>query len=402
LTTDYTQITNYSFDQPYPRYTLPDAPITGTVKFIGLANEGSAPTLISTNLGKFVLQTPEQNNAELIYVDDHWKTLHGNLAWFADTQQALISSAGTQQGKYIALSADGNTIAIIGSNEVWVYYRSNNIWTMQLDYTQSGAQSVALSADGNTLAFGVLPGLDRGHTIIYTRSGSTWSEQVQLTSTITNQGGIVALSGNGNTLAAAYSPSIGHVIIYVRTGISWSVQASLPVDQAIGIALSGDGNTIALGANNNIYIYIRIGTTWSLQETITTVTGIILSTSLSNSGNVLAIGSESNNGIFIFKRNGLLSWDQTAFVNDTSFNINNNQGESVSLSGNGNTLACGSIGGELPLRFWVYTESEGIWSLQFKADLPSTFSVVISSDGNTLAVGDIFYNSNQGAVYVYT
>ena len=84
----------------------------------------------------------------------------------------------------------------------------------------------------------------------------------------------------------------------------------------------------------------------------------------------------------------------------------------VSLSSDGNTLAIGgnsdngSIGST-----WVYTKSDNSWALQQKISPTSGDytgkpqfgrSVSLSTDGNILAIGGNFDNSQIGAVWVYT
>jgi hypothetical protein len=101
-------------------------------------------------------------------------------------------------GMRVALSGDGNT-AIIGGSEdnsatgaAWVYTRSGGVWTQQgsklvgtgaIGNAQQGI-SVALSADGNTAIVG---GPDdnssagnnsgTGAFWVFTRSGGVWSQQ---------------------------------------------------------------------------------------------------------------------------------------------------------------------------------------------------------------------------------
>jgi hypothetical protein len=98
----------------------------------------------------------------------------------------------------VALSGDGNTALIGGSNDngvgaAWVFTRAVSTWTLQgskLTGTASGASanadfgfSVALSADGNTALIGayndngVVGTAGLGTAWVFTRSGSTWPPQ---------------------------------------------------------------------------------------------------------------------------------------------------------------------------------------------------------------------------------
>ena len=124
------------------------------------------------------------------------------------------------QGLSVAISADGNT-AIVGGyldnggqGAAWVWTRSGSSWSQQgnklVGTGNSGFAgqgiSVAISADGNTaIVGGYLDGV-QGAAWVWTRSGSTWSQQgSKLVGTggigsYIQQGNSVALSADGNTL----------------------------------------------------------------------------------------------------------------------------------------------------------------------------------------------------------
>jgi trimeric autotransporter adhesin len=94
-------------------------------------------------------------------------------------------------GRAVALSSDGNTALIGGPNDngkvgaAWVFTRSGSTWTQAARLTGGGesgkgsfGSSVALSSDGNTALIG--GGTDNpsvGAAWVFTRSGSTWTQQ---------------------------------------------------------------------------------------------------------------------------------------------------------------------------------------------------------------------------------
>jgi len=111
---------------------------------------------------------------------------------------------------------------------VYVFSRSTGTWAQQAYVKASNASagdrfgfSLALSADGNSLAVGAYQedsnatGIDgnqandlavnSGAVYVFSRSGSTWSQQAYVKASNTaandNFGYAVALSGDGNTLA---------------------------------------------------------------------------------------------------------------------------------------------------------------------------------------------------------
>ena len=110
---------------------------------------------------------------------------------------------------------------------VYVFTRSGSTWSQQQELTASdGAAndhfgySVALSADGNTALIGAYDktignNYEQGVAYVFTRSGSTWSQQQELTASDgaakMHFGYSVALSADGNTaLIGAYEKTIGN------------------------------------------------------------------------------------------------------------------------------------------------------------------------------------------------
>ncbi len=195
-------------------------------------------------------------------------------------------------------TASGN--ASIDSGAVYVYLRSAGTWSQQAyvkasntgDGDQFGS-AVALSGDGNTLAVGAPleasggTGVNStpdesasgaGAAYVYTRSGAAWSQQAFVKASNTGAddffGTSVALSGDGSTLAVGApaedssgfgigstpddaAMDAGAVYVYARSGSAWSPQAFVkasntttndPDNFGNSVALSNDGNTLAVGA----------------------------------------------------------------------------------------------------------------------------------------------------------
>jgi len=156
--------------------------------------------------------------------------------------------------------------------------------------------ALALSRDGNTLAVGAplessaATGINgkqaddsafsSGAVYVYTRAGNGWPQQAYVKPSNTGEndqfGFAVSLSADGNTMAvsAVYEDSSakgingnqsdnsiaqsGAVYVFTRTGSNWMQQAYIKAsntgEQEDGdtfgytISLSGDGNTLAVGA----------------------------------------------------------------------------------------------------------------------------------------------------------
>ena len=117
------------------------------------------------------------------------------------------------------------------------------------------------------------------------------------------------------------------------------------------VAISGDGNTVAVGApgaNSNagsVQIFVRgTGDTWSRQTRLTgsnTGSGAMFGSavSLSTNGNRLVVGSPGNNCAIIFTRTGT-AWAQSAVLNPVS-NAYTDFGTSASMDGTGTRAVVG-------------------------------------------------------------
>ncbi|MBK8170384.1 MAG: hypothetical protein IPK60_08550 [Sandaracinaceae bacterium] len=468
--------------------------------------------------------------------------------------KASNTGAGDELGFAIALSADGNTLAVAAPTEasnatgidgnqadnsaansgaVYIFTRTGSAWTQQAyikasntDATDFFGYSVSLTSDGNTLAVGApyeasnATGINgnqsnnagyAGAAYVFTRTGSVWTQQAYIKSSNTEGfdwfGYPLTLSADGTTLAVASAwedsnatgingnqannsaTNAGAVYVFVRTGSVWTQQAyvkasniSLYSGFGNGLGLSSDGNTLAVGATgessnatgidgnqlNNFasaagaaYVFTRAGSVWSQQVYIKASNaeasdyfGWCLA--LSSDGNTLAVGayrersnatgidgdqadnSADNAGAaYLFTRAGSV-WSQQAYVKASNTGMDDSFGYSVALSSDGDTLAVGAyqeasnatrIGGNQVDNsavgsgaVYVFSRTGSVWMQKAYAKALSTgaigfgYSVALSSDGNTLAAGAPSESSNAtgvdgspadhsaagaGAVYVY-
>ena len=155
------------------------------------------------------------------------------------------------------------------------------------------------------------------------------------------------------------------------------------------ISLSGDGNTLAVGAR--------------LEDGFGRGINPAQDDNLENSG-----------AVYVFRRNGGV-WSQQAFIKASNSVRGNSFGNSVSLSADGNTLAVGSqledssatdSGAVYVFRYNTSTWAEQAMLKASNASADDLFgtAVHISADGNTLAVGANMEDSlvnNSGAAYVF-
>lgn len=199
--------------------------------------------------------------------------------------------------------------------------------------------------------------------------------------------------------------------------------------QGYSVSLSADGNTLAIGGPEDnsiqgaVWIWTRnmdSGASKWIQQGSKLIgsgnTGEAYqgnSVSLSADGNTLAVGGPADDGnqgaVWIWIRTGGM-WSQQG---SKLFVVSSlaRQGSSVSLSADGNTLAVGGPGDNTNQgAVWIWTHTGGVWTQQ-GSKLVGTgntgaayqgYSASLSANGNTLAFGGISDDANQGAVWIFT
>jgi hypothetical protein len=378
---------------------------------------------------------------------------------------------GDTFGDAIAISADGSTLAVgaplerssssgINGDQVnddtrtagaaYVFVRDGNAWTQQAYIKASNTgplwafgASLTLSADGNTLAVGA-PGESRpssgingdeetgeadgaGAVYVFVRDGAEWQQQAYVKASNTGErddfGRAVALSADGNTMAVgatgedsastgiggfqegSETVDSGAVYVFARAGSTWTQNAYVKASNTglgdhfgSAVALSGDGNTLAVGAPEE------------------------------DSGSTGVAGSQQNDdaldsgAVYVFWRNNNV-WKQQVYVKASDSNPNAQVGVSLSLSSDGNTLAIGSWGEAA----YVLTRDGSDWSqyaiLQAsnanEGAIGFGSAVSLAGDGQVLVVGAEYEGSpatsldgsqtydensylyNAGAVYIF-
>lgn len=285
-------------------------------------------------------------------------------------------------GTRLAISADGSTLAVGASAEssngiendnsapqsgaVYVFRRIGGLW-IQEAYVKArnwGAgdafgYSVALSADGSTLVVGAHledgngsteadnSAKESGAAYVFQRTGSTWEQQAYLKATNVEQGdkfgGSVAISGDGNVVAVG------------ATGED-SALPDTPTNNAADEA----------GA---VYVYYRVAGAWlshvSYLKASNPEGGDLFgfSLSLSRDGTTLAVGAlgedskatgvngpqadnsaPQSGAVYLFRTAFTLGWTQSAYVKASNTGAADIFGIAVALSGDGSTLAVGAYG----------------------------------------------------------
>jgi hypothetical protein len=260
---------------------------------------------------------------------------------------------------------------------------------------------------------------------VFVREQGDWSQQayVKASNTDTNDqfGYQIALSGDGNILAVGASQEssnatgidgnqadnsaqhAGAAYVFVREQGAWSQQAYIKASNTdvgdrfgTSIALSGDGNMLAVGAGDEG----------------SNATGIDGDQADNSAGGVGAV--------YVFVREQG-AWSQQAYVKPSNSNESDHFGNSLALSGDGSTLAVGAIGedsnatgidGDQLNNFadeagavYVFVQGQGAWSQQAYIKASNTgamdqfgLQVALSGGGNMLAVGVAGEDSNATGI----
>lgn len=314
---------------------------------------------------------------------------------------------------------DSNTVDVSGNLAGAVgYFKAHNTGK-----DDSFGIAVALSADGNTMVVGAYGEASNSTTIdsggsddsianagaayVFARSGNAWTQQAYLKASNTGS------SPAGGIAGATTGDKFGYAV-----------------------AVSGDGDTIAVGAygedsdatsingdgsNNNrldsgaAYVFVRSGGTWTQQAYVKAANAGVddwfgYSVALSTNGDTLAVGAlnEKSNAVgvggddtndsytragaaYVFSRTGS-TWAQQAYIKASNTGSNDNFGSAIALAGDGDTLAVtargeasadgdqANNGAANAGAAYVYTRSGSVWTQ------PALFYVKPSMPGS----GDYF------------
>ncbi len=299
------------------------------------------------------------------------------------TQQTTLVSpdAAARFGNAVALSTDGST-AVIGApgdntnvGAAWVFTSSAGMWSPQAKLLASDATgqalqgfSVSLTADGNTaMVGGYGDNANTGAAWIFTRSGTTWTQQgSKLVGTgavgQAQQGYSVALSGDGSTAlmgGPVDNNQVGATWPFTNSGGTWTQQGAklvgsfateypaVPPEQGFSVALSGDGNSALIGAPHNGF-----------------TTGVF--------------GPLGASGVFT-KSGG--TWIQQQLLVSNAASLPPQQGSSVALSGDQKTIL---VGGDLVGQALVFVERPLADTHDFNGDFRS--DILWHNAGSGLAV----------------
>ena len=324
--------------------------------------------------------------------------------------KASNTLAGQEFGCAIAISADGNTLAVGAHGDasdatgingdqtnmstpragaVYVFHRIDGVWAQEAyikaSNTRTGAnfgEELSLAADGNTLAVGSPT----------ESSNATGIDGDQLNSGEYMAGAVYLFRRQYSSFSGVYSWGQAHYIKASNT--------TAHVNELFGssVALSADGASLAVGA-----YYESSG-----------ATGI--------NGNQNDTSAYVAGAVYLFRFSYMTgAWSQQAYIKASNTRANQAFGYKLALSSDGNTLAVsatweasnatGVNGNQSDTSapnagaVYVYRFAAGAWSQQAYVKASNTAggqffgtAVSLSADGNTLAVGAYSESSNATGV----
>ncbi len=344
-------------------------------------------------------------------------------------------------------ASDGTNTATAISAFTLVFAYTWSSTTQQQKLVASDAQAgdrfgYSTSISGDTVVVGAYAedtgGADAGAAYIFTRSGTTWSQQAKLQASdkAANDrfGWSVAISGDTVVVGAYYEDTggsnAGAAYVFTRSGTTWSQQQKIQssdkaANDQFGSAVAIEDNTIIVGAHveggtGAAYVFTRSGTTWSQQQKIVASdaqatdyfgykVGINGDTVVVASQQEDAGGSNAGAG-YVFTRSGT-TWSQQAKLTASDAQAND-YFDAIKIDGD--TVVAGAwgedTGGSNAGAAYVFTRSGTTWTQQQKivasdAAADDYFGIGVNIKGDVLVVGGAGEDTggtNAGAAYVFT
>jgi hypothetical protein len=333
----------------------------------------------------------------------------GNNLTLISPSQLTVSLPGSSMQLITVVSACGNSV-LLNSTPVVAAFSP-----------VSGSAGTIVTLTGSNLDKLVSAQIGGTSAVIIERNAGT-AKLVVMPGTIS---GAISVASPVSTATAAGSFTVSTTPCpNLQQG---SKQASSVINtlMATSVAISADGNTAVVGgpgdASNKgaVWVYTRNGSSWSLQSKLvgTGATGASrqgTSVSVSSDGNTVASGGPGDNGnkgaAWVFVRSGAVWNQQGSKLTGTGASGPAQQGTSVCLSGNGNTLAVGGIAdNSYAGAVWTFERYENQWA-QIGEKLTGAgatgkarqgASIGLTTDGTSLIWGGYQDNNRQGAVWIF-
>ncbi len=276
-------------------------------------------------------------------------------------------------GDYAVIGAYCDDDNGYNSGSVYIFHRNGTTWTQQAKLTASDGAfedyfgiSVSISGDYALIAANRDDdnGYNSGSAYIFHRNGTTWTQQAKVTASdgadhdhfgypVSISGDYALIGSNGDDDNGYNS---GSAYIFHRSGTTWTQQANLTASDGsaedyFSISVSISGDYAAIGAywdddngaeSGSAYIFHRNGTTWTQQAKIIASDGAAedgFGRSVSINGNNALIGAylDNDNGelsgsAYLFYRSGII-WMEHSKITASDGATDDYFGMSTSIDG---------------------------------------------------------------------
>ena len=305
-----------------------------------------------------------------------------------------INSDGTY---FIGGARTEDPVGAFNGGKAYIFTRSGTSWSQQATLESSDIQGndqfgtgVAINGDG-TIAVVAATGEDGGSgdplsssgaVYVYTRSGSTWSEQTILRASnagasdqfgeqidMDEAGEYLLVSSHTEDGPSNATSNVGCAYVFKRTGSSWTEQAILrPSDPAASAffgrgAINSEGNIIVIGSRVDsnsagaVYVFTRSGSEWTQQAKITSPGGnstFFGGAVAINEGNIIVAraartsSSVNNDGVlYVYQvtdpTDPSSSWTLKKTFKSSDIADGDNFGFSIEISKDGSVIGAGAI-----------------------------------------------------------
>jgi hypothetical protein len=306
------------------------------------------------------------------------------------------------------------------------------------------------SLDGDTALVGACAdddnGVDSGSAYVFTRTGTTWTQQAKLLPSDGAAGdlfgGAVSLSGDTALIGADQDSDNGNwsgsAYVFTRTGTVWTQQAKLlapdgATEDLFGWWVSLDSNTALIAAkwdddngdkSGSAYVFTRTGTTWTLQQKLIgsdTAAGDRFGVDVCLDGDTAIIAAcyDDDNGVecgsaYVFTRTGTTWAQQAKLLASDGAAGDSFGGDTGTTSIDGDTAIIGAWldhdNGADSGSAYVFTRTGSTWTQQQKllasdGAAGDSFGVATALDGDTAIIAACYDDdngANSGSAYVFT
>ena len=381
----------------------------------GLAGDAYGQTVSMSGDGtRYAVGAPNKASSILTAAGAVYVYVLSGSTW---TEEAKILAptpeANVQFGSRLRMSNDGTRLLIssYGDQKTFVYSRSGSIWQYEAELSAGDKSpgdtfgySLSITADGSRAAVGA-PNQDpsgisnAGAVYIFSRSGTTWTEEAKLTASDK-----IANAGFGESASIA------------------STSGALVIIGAHKDNPTGNPGTLDAGS---CYVFTRSSTTWTQSQKITAPDAAPSdffgsSVSVSADGTRAAFGAPFRNfagvtpvsdagAVYVYYNNSG-TWTYEATLVPSEKSASDNFGYGVFMNSDGSRIVSGSKTASTSGVAYLYIRVLTTWnqydtfvaSDKVGADAFGYRGVTSNAAGTRVVVGAENWTSGKGKAYVYT